>query len=139
MNVEVYYCTRSGNTEKLAAAISAEVGAIANEVGVPLEKKADVLFLGSSLYAGKPDPAVREFVENNADRIGVLAVFGSSASGSSTYKSLKALAEEKGIAVFEKFYNCPGHFWFMHKNRPNEHDLDGAASFARYVLDSITD
>ena len=135
MNIEVYYFTKSGNTEKLAAAISDEVSAAAKDLSIPLEKKADILFLGSSVYAGGADSSVKEFIEKNADKIGTLAMFGSSASGMSTYKKIKEIAEGKGIRVFEKFYNCPGHFLFMHKNRPGQSDLEGAASFARMVID----
>ena len=136
MNVEVYYYTRTGNTEKLAGAIAEELGVSAKEIGLPLEKKADILFLGSAPYAGKVDSAIRGFIEENADKIGVIAVFGSSASGLSTYTKIKEFAEEKGVRVFGKFYNCPGSFLFVHKGRPNDSDLAGAASFARLVYDA---
>lgn len=135
MTAEVFYYSRSGNTKKLAEAVAGALGVSANEIteNSELSEKTDVVYVGSSLYAGSPDKSVYDFIEKNAEKIGTLAVFGSSASGNSTYKKLKAFAEARGIHVFEKFYNCPGHFLFMHKDRPDENDLKGIAQFARVV------
>ena len=133
MNIKVYYYTRGGNTKKLAQAVAEAVGVAASDISVPLEKKADILFLGSSLYAGGFDPAVGEFIANNANKIGTIVSFGSSASNLSTFKKVKALAQEKGVRVYDEFFNCPGHFMFLHKNRPNKADEEAAASFAKSV------
>lgn len=131
MNIKVYYYTRGGNTKKLADAVAGAVGVTANDLSVPLEDKADILFLGSSLYAGGYDQTVGNFIEKNADKIGTIVSFGSSASNMSTFKKVKALAQEKGIKVYDEYFNCPGHFMFLHKNRPNGADLEAAASFAK--------
>lgn len=131
MNIKVYYYSKGGNTKKLAETVAEAVGVTAEDVSVPLQDKADILFLGSSLYAGGYDPAVGEFIAKNADKIGTIVSFGSSASNLSTFKKVKAFAEEKGIAVYDENYNCPGHFLFLHKNRPNQSDLEAAADFAK--------
>lgn len=133
MNIKVYYYTRGGNTKKLAQAVAEAVGVVASDISVPLEEKADILFLGSSLYAGGFDPAVGEFIANNANKIGTIVSFGSSASNLSTFKKVKALAQEKGVRVYDEFFNCPGHFMFLHKDRPNKADEEAAASFAKAV------
>lgn len=137
MNIQVYYYSRGGNTKKLAEAVAGAVGVTANDLNVPLQDKADVLFLGSSLYAGGYDPTVGEFIEKNADKIGTIVSFGSSASNLSTFKKVKALAQEKGVEVCDDYFNCPGHFMFLHKNRPNQTDLDAAASFAKTICSKL--
>ena len=134
MKAAVRYHTRSGNTKKLAEAIAAEAGVSAADLSATLSEKADVLFLGSSLYAGNFDPAVGEFIEKNAGKIGLIACFGSSASGRSTFSKLKAFAESKGVSVCEEHFDCFGHFLFLHKNRPNEEDFAAAAAFAKRIL-----
>ena len=63
MNISVRYYTRTGNTEKLAVAIAESVGVQAKSVDVPLETKADILFLGCSYYAFDVDEAVKKFIE----------------------------------------------------------------------------
>lgn len=138
MNIAVYYYTRSGNTKKLADAVAEAVGVSAEEISVSLTDKVDVLFLGSSPYGFDMDSAVRDFIERNHEKIGTLVCFGSSASGMSTFKKIKALSEEKGVTVFEDYYNCPGHFMLLHKNRPNESDLAEVSSFAKLALAKLS-
>lgn len=134
MNVQVRYYTRSGNTQKLAEAVANAVGANALDVAANLDEKADVLLLGSSLYAGNCDKSVAAFLEQNKDNIGVLVCFGSSASGRSTHTKITKLCNNLGINVCEDFFNCAGHFLFMHKERPNEQDLAAAAKFAKNII-----
>ena len=134
MTVAVRYFSRTGNTCALAYAVAQAVNAEAKDIKCDLEGETDVLFLGSSLYAGNYDASVGAFLDRNADRIGRIVCFGSSASGKSTYAKVRLWAENRGIAVEDKYFNCPGHFLFLHKNRPNEDDLKAAAEFARLVL-----
>ena len=77
--------------------------------------------------------ANRARIEENAEKIGKLAIFGSSASGKSTYKKIRAFAESKGVSVIDREFVCPGHFLFMHKKRPDENDLKKVADFAREI------
>ena len=136
MKTAVRYFSRSGNTKKLADAVAAAAGTTAESIEKDLPEKADIVFLGNSLYAGKYDPAVEAFLNRNADKIGLLVSFGSSASGKTTLKKLTAYAETKRIRVCDKAYNCPGHFLFLHKDRPNENDCKEAAAFATKILES---
>ena len=133
MNISVRYYTRSGNTRKLAEAIAAAVGAEAADLQSDLTEKADLLFLGSSLYAGSFDPAVADFLTRNGKNIGKLVCFGSSASGRSTFEKVRKFASEQGISLAEAHFDCPGHFLFLHQDRPNDRDLAEAAAFAEKV------
>lgn len=137
MKIAVYYYTRSGNTKKLAEAVAAAVDVQAADLSAPLSEKVDVLFLGSSPYAFDLDPAVREFIEKNHEKIGTLVCFGTSASGMSTFKKIKALAEEKHFTMFDEYYNCPGHFLLLHNGRPNASDCAAAAAFARETCEKL--
>ena len=134
MKVAVRYFSRSGNTKKLADAVAAAVLVAAKPVDCDLEEPVDVLLLGTSLYAGTYDVSVAAFIDRNADKIGSIVNFGSSASGKSTLPKIKAYAEAKGIPVEERMYVCPGHFLFLHKNRPNDQDLANVAEFAKSVI-----
>ena len=133
MNAQVRYHSVTGNTKRLAEAVAEAAGAAAKPVSEDLEEQADVLFLGSSLYKFTFDPAVGEFLRRNAEKIGTLAVFGSSASGKSTHEKLRALAEPLGIFVLPREFVCLGKFLFLHRDRPNDGDLAAAAQFARDV------
>ncbi|MBQ8138352.1 MAG: flavodoxin [Lachnospiraceae bacterium] len=138
MNCAVVYFSRSGNTKKLADGVAEVLGVTASDITTSLTEKTDLVFLGSSLYAGGFDPAVGEFIRKNADKIGKLVCFGSSASGTSTAKKVKALASELGIAVYDDIFNCPGHFLFMHKDRPNDKDVEAVKDFTKSVLKKLS-
>ena len=131
MRVEVRYFTRNGGTKKLAEAIAKAVDAEAKTVDTPLEKYADVVFLGASVYGGKPDPSVVKFIADNARSIGKIVVFGSACTGKSTFPAIKSAAAGQAVKTAEMFFQCKGQFWFFNKNRPNDQDCADAAEFAK--------
>lgn len=101
MNIAIRYYTQSGNTQKLANAIAEALSIEAKDTSTPLTEKADILFLGSSVYAGGVDDAVKQFISDNKSNIGKIVNFSTAALVSSTYKQVKKLAEENGIAMGE--------------------------------------
>ena len=131
MRTEVRYFSRNGGTKKLAEAIAAAVDTEAKGVDTPLDKYADVVFLGSSVYGGKADPAVTQFVRQNGKNIGKIVVFGSACTSKSTYPQIKAVAADCGVKTAEMFFQCKGAFWLFNKGRPNDKDCADAAEFAR--------
>lgn len=134
MKIEVRYFTKSGNTEKLATAVASAAGVGALPVSEGLTGHADILFLGSSVYAGKPAAEISEFIRKNASNIGRLVVFGSSASGKSSFGKIKELAGSVGIEVEPEYFHCPGHFLWMHRNRPDAGDLNEITGFAKKMI-----
>lgn len=134
MKIAVRYCSRTGNTKKLATAIADALGVEALEVSVPLTEKVDVLFLGSAVYAAGVDEAIPAFLRANAGRIGRVVNFNTAALLSSTYKQVKRLADKSGIDMAAEEFHCRGAFSVMHRNRPNENDLQKAVSFAKDIV-----
>ena len=134
MNIAIRYYTRSGNTKKLADAISEALNIEAFDVSVPLSEKTDILFLGCSYYAFDVDPIVKEFIVNNKDNIGKIVCFGTSAMMKSMKKPVTKVAKTVGIAVSDEEFHCRGRFGKIHKNRPDADDLKDAAEFAKKVV-----
>ena len=139
MKTEIRYFTRTGNTEKLAVAIAESVGVKAEPIDIPLTEHTDVLFLGASYYAFDMDPLVKHFLSENADKIGTVVVFGTSAMMKSMIKPLRKVARQYGFTAFERDFHCPGHWKFANKDRPNREDLASAAEFAKSVLESYNE
>ena len=132
MKVAVRYYTKTGNTQKLAAAIAKELGVEALPVSMPVTEPVDILFLGNSYYAFTIDPEVRDFIRSlDKKLVGKIANFGSAAMLNSTYKKVKAEADKVGIPMANKEFHCKGEFKGVHKGRPNEDDLAAAAAFAK--------
>lgn len=134
MNVAVRYHTRTGNTKRLAEAAAQAAGVAAESVSKALEEKADILFLGSSVYGGKPDAEVINFISANSDKIGKIVVFGSTALKRSTLGKIKEEAAKHGIAVHGEEFSCPGSFMFLHKNRPDGEDCEKLKKFVKELL-----
>ena len=134
MSIAVRYDSKTGNTRKVAEAIAQALGTVALTVGDPLLEKADILFLGSAVYAAGVSPEVKAFIAGlEKDKVGAVACFSTAALLPSTYKQVKKLVEAKGIPVLEKEFHCRGRFHFAHKGKPDESDLKAAAAFARDV------
>lgn len=131
MRIEVRYFTKNGATRKLAEAIADAVGAPAQTLDAPMEQRADLLFLGASVYGGKPDPAVTRFIRQNAKHIGKIVVFGSACTSRSAFPAIKAAAADEAVKTAEMYFQCKGAFWFLNKGRPNEQDCADAAAFAK--------
>ncbi|MBQ8740775.1 MAG: flavodoxin [Clostridia bacterium] len=135
MNVAVRYYTRSGNTKKLADAISNAVSTEALDVSVPLTEKVDILFLGCSYYAFDVDEAVKQFILSNKEFIGKIVCFGTSAMMKSMKKPVLKVADTVGVAVANEEFHCRGQFGKVHKGRPNETDIAKISDFARKIIE----
>ena len=133
MKIAVRYYTRSGNTQKLAEAIAEAVSVNAKDVSVALEEKTDILFLGCSYYAFDVDQAVKEFIVSNKNNIGKIVCFGTSAMMKSMKKPVSKVAKTIGVTVADEEFHCRGKFGKLHKDRPNEKDLEAALEFAKKV------
>ena len=134
MKIAIRYYTRSGNTEKLARAVSGAVGVPAESVAVPLEDAVDLLFLGCSYYAFDVDEAVKRFLTENRDKIGAVVCFGTSAMMKSVRKPMQKVTDALGLTLSPEEFHCRGSFGPAHKGRPNEADCAAAAEFAKRLI-----
>ncbi len=137
MTYAVRYYTKTGNTERLAAAVAEALGVEALPISEPVNEKVDILFLGNSYYAFSIDPEVRSFVQSlDKEKVGRIVNFGSAAMLNSTYKKVKAEADKVGIPMDPREFHCRGEFMGVHKGRPNAEDLQAAADFAKTFLEA---
>lgn len=135
MRTAIRFYTKSGNTEKLAKAISSALNIPAASIAVPLEEKADILLLGSSYYAFDMDPEVKKFLKDNKDNIGKVVCFGTSAMMKSMAKPMKKVTDALGIEMADSEFHCRGSFGPANKGRPNEVDLKAAQAFALKLIE----
>lgn len=134
MKVAVRYCTRSGNTKKVADAIADVAHVKAEDIEAPLPEDVDLLFLGSSLYGMDVDKRVYAFFNENTKKIGLLASFGTAASPASSIGAIEKLCKAHEIPLSTDSFRCYGSFGMIHRDRPNDEDLKNAKEFAKRVL-----
>lgn len=136
MRVQVLFCSKGGNTRKLALAIAEELGIKAAEIGAAsIDPAADIIFFGSGCYGGRPGEEMMRFIEENDFTGRKVALFGTSGGGAGQEVKLMAAAlKQKGAAVLGS-YHCKGKaFLLFSQGHPDMADLDGAREFARDMV-----
>ena len=136
MTTAIRYFTKSkkGNTKKLAEAVEKATGLTALDVTNDLTEKTDRVILINAMYAANIDPEVKDFLARNKDKIGEIVNMNTSASGQSTWKTVKKTADEYGIAVSEKEFHCAASWIFINKGLPTEDDFARAGAFAAEMV-----
>ena len=136
MKNAIRYFTKSkkGNTYKLAKVVSEVAGLDALTVENDLEEKVEQLFLVNAMYAATIDKEVKRFLKRNKDKIGLIINVNSAASGASTLKAVKKVADKLGIKVSDKEYHTVASWIFLNKDRPNEDDLNRLKEFVKEVM-----
>ncbi|MBN2121504.1 flavodoxin domain-containing protein [Candidatus Micrarchaeota archaeon] len=140
---EVFYSTKSGNTQKIAEAIAECMGTQALNVSGVGEghslSKCDLLFVGSGSYGSAPSAEMAAFIRGLGNSEGRhAAVFGTSGGGREDYlKKMKALLEGRGLKVIG-MWGCLGQEYSLkNKGKPDDKDLKDAAGFAKKMLMKI--
>ena len=134
MKIAIRYYTKTGNTKKLAEALSEAVGVEALTVDTPLTEDIDILFLGSAVYAAGVDSKIKEFIESINVNVGKIVNFSSAALIESTYKQVKKIAEDNGLTMAEEEFHCIGAFKFVHRGHPNDEDVNNLVEFAKKIV-----
>lgn len=135
MRFAVRYYSRGGSTEKVARAIAQEVGERAETTDKGLEKRVDILFIGSGVYKGHIDPHVKSFIQSlDPSKVGKAAFFSTAMlSGGKGDEEVRQLLEEKGITLDTRTFHCHGKFLFFHRGHPDRKDLVDAEIFAKKI------
>lgn len=134
MKIAIRYYTKTGNTKKLAEAISNAINVEAKTVDEPLTEDIDILFLGSAVYAAGIDQKIKDFIKSINVNVGEVVNFSSAALIESTYKQVKKEVEAKGLKMSEDEFHCRGAFKFVHRGKPDKNDLKNVQEFAKRIV-----
>lgn len=129
MKCAIRYYSKSGNTEKLANAISEVLDVPSCDISQDLTEDVDILFFGSGVYGCALDPAVIKFISNLNVNIGEFVNFSTSGIMESNYNLIKDVLANTNIKLSEKEFHCPGSFVGLNKDRPNEDDESNIKDF----------
>ena len=134
MKIAIRYYTKTGNTKKLAEAISSAINVEAKTVDEPLTEDVDILFLGSAVYAAGIDQKIKDFIKSINVDVGEVVNFSSAALIESTYKQVKKEVEAKGLKMSEDEFHCRGAFKFVHRGKPDDNDIKNVQEFAKRIV-----
>lgn len=129
MKCAIRYYSKSGNTEKLANAISEVLDVPAYDISNELTEDVDVLFFGSGVYGCALDPAVIKFISNIEVDVGELVNFSTAGMMTSNYDLIRDVLNTTKISLSDYEFHCPGSFVGLNDNRPNEEDIINVKKF----------
>ncbi|MFA7107560.1 MAG: flavodoxin domain-containing protein [Sphaerochaetaceae bacterium] len=134
MKIAIRYYSKLGHIKKLAEAIASVAGVEAKSIEEPLEEDVDILFFGSSIYAAGIAGPVKDFINNIDKKIGKIVNFSTAGLLESTYKSVKKVADAKGLKMADEEFHCKGQFTALNYGHPNNEDIENVKSFTKKVL-----
>lgn len=129
MKYAIRYYSKSGNTEKLANAISEVLDVPAYDISHELTEDVDVLFFGSGVYGCALDPAVVKYISNIGVNVGEFVNFSTSGMMTSNYYLIKNVINTTNISLSDCEFHCPGSFVGLNADRPNEEDIVNVKKF----------
>ena len=134
MKYAIRYYSKSGNTKKLAEAISEVLDVPAYDLGHELTEDVDVLFFGSGVYGCALDPAVIKFITGISVEVDQLVNFSTSGMMTSNYELMRNVINTTNISLSEYEFHCPGSFVGLNANRPNDEDI---VNLKKFVYDFL--
>jgi flavodoxin len=140
MNIRVKYHSTTGNTKKVAEAISETAGVQAEQILENSTVEAvDLLFIGDGIYAGKTNINTVNFIKTlNSDKVKNAAVFGTYGGQEKAIVGMKELLKAQGINVMEESFGCRGKAWFfLNRKHPDSQELANAKKFADNILNKL--
>ena len=135
MKFAIRYYSKSGNTEKLALALSEYLDVPAYDISHELTEDVDVLFFGSGVYGCALDPAVISFIGNIDVNVGEFVNFSTAGMMQSNYELIGDVIGNTGINLSSSEFHCPGSFVGLNADRPNNEDV---ADFICFVKDFLS-
>ena len=142
----VLYTTKTGNTEKLAKAISDALKTDCVNITDTTDffklnlNKYDHFFLGSGVYGGKPHKNIIKFLNQfdfQSQKIIVpfFTWLGRGKSDNDAFKAIKNILNNKNQIVNENYYKCYGKsFLFIRYSHPDKNDLEKAVQWANNMV-----
>jgi len=111
MKYSVKYRSRGGNTRAVAEVIADTLGVKAESVDTPITENVDILFIGGALYAWRIDKKLRKYIDKiESEKIGKIAVFGTSGGQENVIKKITDYAAKKGLKADERSLYVPMGF-----------------------------
>ena len=100
MTTAVIYASKTGTTKKVAEYIAGKINAEAISIkDKPDLTKYDRIIIGTGVYAGKPSKAMRNFIDENKDKLANASLFVTCLyNDDKGAKQLETIAESFGIA-----------------------------------------
>ncbi|NLE03754.1 MAG: hypothetical protein GX638_02990 [Crenarchaeota archaeon] len=150
LNAIVLYASKSGNSAKIAEAISSElycktVKIDEKSLSSPINlDNIELVVIGTGIYAGAPNKDIENYLKTtNLGDPKKFALFiswgGAGKTLDAVITKLKAILEAKGHRVLKNTFNCYGGWKYalLKRGHPNNEDLEAAISWAKNLASNL--
>ena len=141
----IYHSEHHQNTEKIARAMAAKIGADlkeAREVRAEDINNYEIIGFGSGVYNGRFHKDLLEIIDKiphqDSKKVFIFSTTGSLSYSRLAHDRFSPLLLDKGFKIIGEF-SCPGFDTALtregiNKGRPNEQDLENAEKFIQDIL-----
>ncbi len=147
----VLYCTKSGNTQKVAEAIASELNCSCMHITDASESSSlnlngyDAVFIGTGIYKGQPHKDLLNYLQTiNLYGRRRFALFmtcfgwGKGVADKNVIDTLTAVLEAKGQRLLGNSYCCfGGGLGFVKRGHPDSAELDAAKMWAKELIMTV--
>lgn len=139
MNVKIVYYSDSGNTKKLALAISEALGIPAQEITGADIRDTDLLFMGGSPRAFQLEKNCKAFLKSlQGTQVKNVALFSTSGFGKGISKFAAKILKGTGVRLLsEECISRGGTDKKTGESHPDQKDCENAKEFAQRILASV--
>ena len=150
MKTVVLYSTRSGNTGKIAEAISSELNCLSFKIDVHSKTSTvniedfELVFLGTGILTGNPYRDLEQYIRSIDLKIPKIFVLfltwgGAGKTNEIVATKLKTILENKGQKVIADVFKCYGAWKFspLRRGHPDRGDIQAAKKWARDIITTV--
>jgi len=139
MKAAVIYCSKSGNTKKIAQAIAEVLETEAKSVEEKIElRECDLICVGTGVHGFKPERGMTNFLKGlerlEGKKGAVVETYSSIPSG--FLNTMESILREKDVDVIGK-WSYKGKFLVVNRGRPNKKDPEDARAFAKTLKSKL--
>lgn len=126
--IAVRYCSKSGNTEKVANLLADKLGVQAASIEEPLPEQVDKLYLGGAVH-GKMYADLRKYAEKiDPSQVGEVVMFGTSGGAFSIKTEFTKALSRSGVKINDESLFLHG-FAPKIKTELNDKQLEAISAF----------
>ncbi|WP_010077910.1 flavodoxin family protein [Liquorilactobacillus mali] len=123
--IVIRYCSKTGNTKKMAELIAEKLGVKAESVATPLSGQVvDILLLGGAVHMMSLDKELKEFVKTlDPQQVKKVIMFGTSGGVMSIEKQLAKVLEKNKLNIAESrlfLHGLAPSIWHITKRQREE-------------------
>jgi flavodoxin len=149
IKILVAYASRSGNTQKIAEAVSFELNCEAIKVTKETPENIvdlnlyDLIFIGTGIHYSNPNEDLMTYLKkaklSSPKQVAFFITWGGAGkTNQAVLSQLKTLLQSKNQALIEKSFFCYGGWNLLRRGHPKADELRAARDWAKKIVNELS-